>query len=207
MSRFGPLAHLTQVMPVRREEPVRAISHEVDVPALVSRALDGDRWAEEALYRRHVHELTNVIARLLGRTADVDDVIQDTFVTAFARLSTLRDTASFAGWIRRIAVSACLMRFRRRKLLHTFGLDRSSEDATLDALAHEPSPERLAELRTIDRVLARVAARDRFAWMLHHVEGLTLPETAATLEVSLATTKRAIARVEDVLSALREEGR
>lgn len=207
MSRFGPLAHLTQVMPARREEPVRAISHEVDVPTLVSRALAGDRWAEEALYRRHVHELTNVVARLLGRTADVDDVIQDTFVIAFARLSTLRDTASFAGWIRRIAVSACLMRFRRRKLLRTLGLDRSTDDATLDVLAYEPSPERLAELRTIDRVLASVAARDRFAWMLHHVEGLTLPETAATLEVSLATTKRAIARVEDVLSALREEGR
>ena len=171
---------------------------------LVRRALAGDRWAEEALYRRHVRAVTNAVTRLLGRSSEADDVIQDTFVRALERLSDVRDGVAFRAWVQRIAVSLCHRRFRKRKLLRALGLDRGDDDATLAAHAYEGSrPDLVAELREIDRVLARMSESSRTAWILHRAEGWTLEETANALDVSLATCKRRLREADDVIAPLR----
>jgi hypothetical protein len=54
--------------------------------ALVSRAKRGDRWAEEALYRRHARRVTRVVLRIMARAGETEDVVQDTFVVAFESL-------------------------------------------------------------------------------------------------------------------------
>jgi RNA polymerase sigma-70 factor (ECF subfamily) len=172
---------------------------------LVRRALAGDRWAEEALYRRHVRAVTNAVTRLLGRSSEADDVIQDTFVRALERLSDVRDGVAFRAWVQRIAVSLCHRRFRKRKLLRALGLDRGDDDATLAAHACEGSrPDLVAELREIDRALARMSESSRTAWILHRAEGWTLEETASSLDVSLATCKRRLREADDMIAPLRQ---
>jgi RNA polymerase sigma-70 factor (ECF subfamily) len=176
-----------------------------DDAELVRRARGGDRWAEEALYRRHVRAVTNAVTRLLGRTADADDVVQDTFLRALERLEDLRDGAAFRSWVQRIAVTLCHRRFRKRKLLRAFGLDRGDDDATLEAQATEGArPDLVALLRQIDRELDRLSVASRSAWILHRVEGWTLEETADALEVSLATAKRRLAEADARIAPFRE---
>jgi RNA polymerase sigma-70 factor (ECF subfamily) len=178
-----------------------------DDAELVRRAKNGDRWAEEALYRRHVRAVTNAVTRLLGRTSDADDVIQDTFLRALERLDDVRDGVAFRAWIQRIAVTLCHRRFRRRKLLRAFGLDRGDDDATLEAHAVEGSrPDLVAELRQIDRALAELSVASRSAWILHRVEGWTLEETADALSVSLATAKRRLSEADVRIAPLRTSG-
>ena len=55
---------------------------------LVARAIDGDRWGREMLYRRHATYLLAIAARLLGNRGDGEEVVQDTFVTAFEHCRT-----------------------------------------------------------------------------------------------------------------------
>lgn len=184
-----------------------AVSFQDDAE-LVRRAREGDRWAEEALYRRHVRAVTNAVTRLLGRTSEADDVIQDTFLRALERIEDVRDGVAFRAWIQRIAVTLCHRRFRRRKLLRAFGLDRGDDDAVLAATATEGArPDLVAELREIDRTLDRLSIASRSAWILHRVEGWTLEETADALSVSLATAKRRLAEADDRIDPLRRRGR
>ncbi|MBN8609444.1 MAG: RNA polymerase sigma factor [Deltaproteobacteria bacterium] len=192
-----------------RKLPVTELptSHLEDDAELVRRARSGDRWAEEALYRRHVRSVTNAVTRLLGRTADADDVVQDTFVRALERLAELRDGAAFRGWVQRIAVTLCHHRFRKRKLLRTLGLDRGDDDASLAESAVEGTrPDVIATLRQIDRALEGLSVASRSAWILHRVEGWTLEETAAALEVSLATAKRRLSEADTRIAPFRGEG-
>src|ERR1041384_6827752 len=84
---------------------------------LVDRARRGDRWAEEALYRRYARTVMRVSLRLLRRTAEAEDVVQDTFVIAFAGLGRLRDGNAFGDWVLSIAVRQVYRRFRRWRLL------------------------------------------------------------------------------------------
>ncbi|AKF08447.1 RNA polymerase sigma factor [Sandaracinus amylolyticus] len=176
----------------------------VDDADLVRRARDGDRWATEALYRRHAGAVTSAVTRVLGRVHEADDVVQDTFVRALERLDQVRDGVAFRAWIQRIAITLCHRRFRRRRLLRALGLDRGDDDATLAAhAAHGSRPDLVAELREIDGALATLSVASRSAWILHRVEGWTLEETAHALSVSLATCKRRLAEADERIAPLR----
>ena len=174
---------------VREMAPPRPLDDE----ALVRRALDGDRWAEEALYRKHVRRVTDIATRVLGRTHEAEDVVQETFLKALQRLATLREPALFSRWVMRIAMNMVRAKLRKRRLLRSLGLDASLDDATLERMAAPSTPPDVrAELAGIDAALRDVPANQRLAWMLHVVEGWSLPEVAEACECSLATAKRRI---------------
>jgi len=174
-----------------------------DDAALVAAALRSEPRAEEQLYRRHAPAVLAIATRLLGRSAEADDVAQDTFVIAFERLSQLERPAQFRGWVVRIAVSQVHRRFRRRKLLRALGLDRGQDDASLAKLAL-PSldAESRADLARIDAALQRLPAPERVAFVLRHVEGYEHAEAAALCDCSLATIKRRLQRAEAGVRAL-----
>src|SRR6185369_12024808 len=155
---------------------------------LVLRARAGEAWAQAAIFRRYVEDVTNVVTRLLGRLGDADDVVQDTFVDAFSDLGTLREPEALRSWLIGIGVRRVRRRIRRTQFLRKLGLDRGADDATLAATASDAaSPEVRAELALVDDVLAKVGAEARIAWMLRKVEGEELSAVASAIGVSLAT--------------------
>jgi RNA polymerase sigma-70 factor (ECF subfamily) len=165
---------------------------------LVERAQRGDSWAEEALFRRHVGRVAQVAQRLLGRTAEAEDVIQDSFVIALEQLPKLREGSAFRAWLLRIVVHQAHRRYRKRRMLTRLGFVSGDDAEALCGQAREDTdPELKAELRKLDRVLSELAARERFAWVLRYVEGYQLEEVAHACECSLATVKRWIARADE----------
>src|SRR5689334_23725560 len=163
---------------------------------LAERIRRGDTWAEEAFYRRHVLGVRAVVRRLLGNSADAEDVVQDAFVTAFEIWEQLRDPDQAGKWLLTIAIRKVHRRFRRRRLMRLFGLDQTTDDATLESLGRpDLSGEARAELALLDAALRRTPAAERVAWMLRHVEGMSLDEVAAACSCSLATAKRRIVAV------------
>lgn len=180
---------------------------EVDDASLVAAILAGERRAEEMLYRRYAPSVLRLATRLLRSNEDGMDVLQDAFVTAFEDVKSLRDHDAFRGWIHWIAVRLVHRRFRRRRPLGWLGLG-GSEDVSLETLADETvSQESRMELRWLDEALARVDDCARSAWMLRHVEGLTLDEIAAVCDCSLATAKRRIACADAVVQRHFDEPR
>ena len=185
------------MMPLAQKQPiVLPTADDIGNVELVERALRGDRWSRDVLYRRHAHYLLAISARLLSSRGDGEEVVQDTFVLGFEQLSTLREPAVIRAWLAQIAVSLVRRRLRRGRLLKLLGLDQTP-DAKLEALA-APSlrPDDRAELALVDQVLRRMPANRRIAWMLRRVEGLSLHEVASACECSIATAKRHIAAVD-----------
>ena len=161
---------------------------------LVRRALGGDRWAHEAIFRHHVEAVMGLATRLLGRADEADDVVQDTFATALTSLHQLDEPSRLERWLLRIAVHRAQRRLRSRRWKRFLGLE---EDAALSALVtSEASPEMRAELKQIDKILTKLPVEKRVAWQLRHVEGHKLEEIAALTETSLATVKRYVDAVE-----------
>ncbi|HEY4222282.1 MAG TPA: RNA polymerase sigma factor, partial [Myxococcota bacterium] len=87
-----------------------------DAP-LVLAVRRGDRAASSALYLRHVDAVRRIVARLVGVGVELDDLVQDAFVTAFRRLSSLREPAAFAAWLYAVAVGVArhLLRQKARR--------------------------------------------------------------------------------------------
>lgn len=169
---------------------------------LVARAIDGDRWAEEAIYRRYVHRVTTVAARLSRCRTDVEDIVQDVFLTAFRELRTLRTPERLGPWLAASTVHRVHKLFRRRRLQRLLGLDRSVNDESLvDQARDDTSPEVRAELALLDRVLDRLGHEDRMAWVLRHLLGYQVAEVAELTQCSLATVHRRLARAQAQVEA------
>jgi len=172
---------------------VRNAPEESDA-VLVEQACAGDTASKERLYRRHVDYVAGMCARLLRSLEASEDVVQDAFVIAFEQLASLREPAAFRGWLAAIAVSQVRRRLSRQRLLRVFGLDRSLDEAPLDALVREDtSAEVRSELAALDVVLRQLPPNHRVAWMLRYVEDEPLEDVATSCRCSLATVKRWIA--------------
>ncbi len=180
---------------LRVVESLPSRDEQVSDADLVQRARSGDQWALEMLYRRHVQLVAGTALRLLRNRADAEDVTQETFLLAFEKLAQLAEPAAFRGWLVRIAVSRVHRRFRTRKLR---GLifpwrDAEGEDISLEGEAHDDATaEQRAELALLDLALAALPLELRTAWLLRHVMGCAVEETAEACGCSLATVKRRI---------------
>ncbi len=154
---------------------------------LVQRILRGDREAFRALYLRHARYVAGVIARVMGDDADLDDVVQDTFIRATERLDTLRERSLVRRWLATIAVRHCQARLERRRRR---GWLRKQWTY---AAAQVSDPRDRAPADELYAALDQVPAKLRVPWVLARVDGERLEDVAAICEVSLATVKRRIA--------------
>ncbi len=168
---------------------------------LVNATRAGERWAREALCRRHAPNVIGLAHRLLGRDDEADDLAQDAFVHALASLDTLGDPQAFAAWMRTIVVRTAHKLVRRRVLMRKLGLARQREalDAT-QIVSRDAPPDVLAELSAIYAIVEALPARERIALVLRRVEGLSHEEVAETLAVSLSTAKRLASSSDDALA-------
>lgn len=86
-----------------------------DDAALVTRAQAGDYDAFEALVRRHQKNTYALALGMLRNPAEAEEVVQETFLSAFSHLDTFRGDARFSTWLYRVASNHALMRLRKKK--------------------------------------------------------------------------------------------
>lgn len=172
---------------------------------LAERLATGDRAALAAVYERHAAALFGVLLRLLSRTGEAEDVLQETFVVAFQKAPQLRDKNALRPWLFRIAMREAHARLKKRRRWSFFGLAGSgsgeeADDARLASLVAESAGgDTRAELALLDRELAKLPAEQRIAWMLRHVEGEALEDVADACGCSLATAKRWVAAADQAV--------
>jgi RNA polymerase sigma-70 factor (ECF subfamily) len=153
---------------------------------------DPDPGDFDAVFRRFAPYVARVGTRLLGADGEVDDLVQEVFIEAHRGLSGVREPKALRGWLARIAVRRATKRLRRRRLLVLLSLQSIPETALpFDASL---GPEHAAEVAALCRRLDRMAAEDRVAWILKHVEGESLDDIAILCSCSKSTVQRRLRR-------------
>lgn len=169
---------------------VHALSEASD-EILAGRAADGDEVAFEVIVRRHAPLMRAYAARMLGSTYESDDVVQETFVTAWGRLAELHEGAAVKAWLMRILSRRCIDRIRAR---------HDHDDVTeVDAAAPaDQGPDHLAEVRTANEALGRaldeLPALQRRCWVLREVGQYSYEEIAQELDLPVSTVRGQLAR-------------
>jgi RNA polymerase sigma-70 factor, ECF subfamily len=159
-----------------RPRPLRELSaSEISEDATwVARARDGDRAAFGQLYE-HYARMVHAVLLAKVPVADVDDLVQDVFIRALRRLSTLRENASFGAWLAAIARNAA-HDYHRRSLpaepLPDIAWDEEIPRATSSRNEDDSSAEILEAVMSLSETY-------RETLILRLVEGMTGPEIAA----------------------------
>jgi RNA polymerase sigma-70 factor (ECF subfamily) len=154
-------------------------------------------------FRRYAPYVARVGLRLLGRDHELDDLVQDVFVAAMEGLHDLRDPEAVRGWLATITVRQAMRRLRTRRLRAFFRLDELGDGA---ALAPGATAEQRALVAVVYRELDKLAADERVAWVLRHVEGESLEAVAELCGVSLSTVKRKVAAAQTKLERVLGHG-
>ena len=171
---------------------------------LVLAARAGEEWASEALFRRHHRMIAGLAFRLLGRDADVEDVVQDAFVEALDSLDQLESPQAFSAWMCSIVVTLVARRLRRRRLFERLRLAPKNPLDFNTLLQRSCPPEVASELRAVYRAIEELSPSARMVLLLRRVEGLTIEEAARATKLSIATVKRRLAEAEEHLERFRQ---
>jgi RNA polymerase sigma-70 factor, ECF subfamily len=169
----------------------------VDDRVLVEAAQAGDLDAFEALVRRHQAAVYRVALRMLGSSADADDVTQDTFLRAWRALSRYRGDSALTTWLYRIVTRRCLDVIGHRR--PTVAIEDDHRDERGDPVAAVEQRERL---RAVARQIQALPADQRAALVLREFEGLSYEEVAGVLETTVPAIKGRIHRAR--LTVLKE---
>jgi RNA polymerase sigma-70 factor (ECF subfamily) len=187
---------------------VPALGKDEDEAGLLARARAGDRVAFEGLVERHLSQVWGVVWRIVRHTQDAEDVVQDTFLTAWRSLGDFREEAALSTWLHRIAVTRALHHVERasermRRASRSID-DEESGPAALIALeggrsrAAAESPLRQLEskelLARLQRCLDKLPPAWRAVLALRDVDALAYDEIARVLEVALGTVRSRLAR-------------
>jgi RNA polymerase sigma-70 factor (ECF subfamily) len=154
--------------------------------------------AVAALYDRYVGLVQRVLVRTLGNNRDLDDLTQDVFITVVRRCPTLRDPDALRSFIVSVVLRTARNELRKRAIRRLVGLEEASGLGA--SMPHDAATAQ--GIRHLYRALDRLDANSRTAFVLRHVEGCNLAETAASCGCSLATVKRWLARAEKRFAAL-----
>lgn len=149
------------------------------------------------LFQANAAYIFRIGIRLLGRRDQAEDLVQDVFVEAARVAHRLRQPQAARRWLLVVAVRKARRRLRRQRIPRW--LDRGETPDYEDLADPAMNPRDTALLAEMYRVLDRLPANHRIAWILRHVEGARLCEVATLCGSSLASVKRHIAAAQRAL--------
>jgi RNA polymerase sigma-70 factor (ECF subfamily) len=160
----------------------------------IRRAQQGDAAAFERIYQLHNRRVYSLCLRMVGNTAEAEDLTQEAFLQLFRKISTFRGESAFSTWLHRLAVNVVLMRLRKKT-----GTESSLEEVT------EPDEESGGPRKdfgapdiklsgSIDRVnlkraVDQLPAGYKAIFVLHDVQGYEHNEIAEILGCSIGNSK------------------
>jgi RNA polymerase sigma-70 factor, ECF subfamily len=171
----------------------------LDDAAVVTRVLSGDTQMFAVLVSRYQAGLyRHAVAMVLDHDVAAD-MVQDTFVRAYTRLSTCRERDRFRAWIFQMLRNRCLDHLkdvRRRNV----PLDRALD---VEDAAEEPirRMERARLRGEIAKALEQLPDAQREAFLMHYVEELPYETMADLLGASVSALKMRVLRARDTLAA------
>jgi len=172
---------------------------DVSDDALMVLYANGDAQAARILTLRHASKVLNLSRRMLKDEAEAEDVTQEALLRLWKTAKDWRQgEAKVSTWLYKVASNLCLDRLRRKK-----GTDLDEipepEDDTPSVEAQMIASERAVTLR---EALEMLPERQRLAVSLRHIEGLSNPEIAEAMTLSVEAVESLTARAKRSLKVI-----
>lgn len=164
---------------------------DADDAMLANRASDGDIRAFEMIIRRHSPLMKAYARKILGSSDEVDDVVQETFITAWQQLPTLEEMVALRSWLMKIVSRKSIDRIRTRK-------QHANADDHETPAPEDTGPSEKAEATSREKALSNVLAglpqEQRQCWALKHLADYSYDEIAAELDLPVSTVRGLLSR-------------
>lgn len=165
---------------------------------LISAIRSGDDAALGVLLARHAPTIYRFGVKMCRDPEDAKDVLQETLLTAARGIREFRGASSLTTWLYTVARSFCIKKRRTSKFAPSETVSLDDEKVARHARATDKAPDEVAadrELSTLlDRAIRSLDPASREVLVLRDIEGLTAPEVAEILGVSVDAVKSRLHR-------------
>lgn len=152
--------------------------------SIIEKCIKGDIKAQFRLYKMYSKAMYNIAIRILNNKMDTEDILQETFITAFSRLDELHNEKALGSWLKRIVINNCISHIRSQKVdfedIDDYKIGKEDDNYELDD--------------SIDPTLIHKAIKElpdgcRTVLVLYALENYKHREIAEMLEISESTSK------------------
>jgi len=153
----------------------RSIATSFSDAELIERAQRGEESAFEALYHAHKRRVYRLCFRMVGNTAEAEELTQEAFLRVFRKIHMFRGDSAFSTWLHRLSVNIVLMRLRKKRVKEV-NFEDSDDGAKSDRPRRDFGAPDLSLTGVVDRLTLKHAVAElppgcREVFVLHDVLG------------------------------------
>ena len=170
---------------------------------IINKVLTGEKRLYEQLMRRHNSSLFRIGMSILNNDADVEDVMQTTYISAYQHLDSFRQESAFGTWLKRIMINECNLQLKKRRRL--ISEDISAIEAHLSENLTEAKESPVAKVidkelgRALEHALMQIPEKYRVVFVMREMEHLSGAETGQVLNISAVNVKVRLIRAKLML--------
>ena len=153
------------------------------------------------IYNRYYKAMYNTSVRIVKNSAEVEDVMQESFLSAFTKLHTFKGKVTFGSWLKRIVINNSIYHYRKQQKKNEVDLDDvmyKVEDNDGVVSNHDHA---ITELKAQKVMESMKLLKDnyRVSLTLHLIEGYDYEEISKIMDISYANCRTTISRAKQSL--------
>ena len=170
-----------------------------NIEQLIKLCIKDNQYAQMEVYNRYYKAMYNTAFRILKNSYEAEDVMQDSFLTAFTKLDGLKDVSTFGAWLKRIVINNSIYNYKKSNKYNDVPLDDvlyKVEDQSGIEEDHE-----FTNLKAVQVIEAMKLLKDNYqiGLTLHLIEGYDYEEICEIMNISYANCRTMISRAKDSL--------
>lgn len=175
---------------------------------LVRRTQQGDKRAFDLLVLKYQQKVAGVVSRYLRDQADIQDVVQESFIKAYRALPNFRGDSAFYTWIYRIAINTAknyLVSKSRRPPVRDVDAEVAEQLEAGERLKSRDTPEDQLMMQEVERAVWQaingLPDELRTAITLREIDGMSYEEIAQVMECPVGTVRSRIFRAREIIDS------
>jgi len=170
-----------------------------NIEQLIQLCKSGNQNAQLEVYNRYYKAMYNIAYRIVKDSFEAEDIMQDSFLTAFTKLESLKDTVTFGSWLKRIVTNNSIYHYKKNSKYDEVPLDDvlyKVEDSNGITSDYE-----LTNLKAKQVLETMKSLKDsyRVSLTLHLIEGYDYEEISDIMNITYANCRTTISRAKESL--------
>ena len=161
---------------------------------LVRRCKNGERKAQEMLYKQFAAKMLGVCLRYATDKMEAEDMLQNGFIKVFVKMDDYRGEGSFEGWIRRIMVHSAIEYYRKHRKMTIVDITDSGYEPGV-----EPAAAGRLDAKDLMRLIQQLSPGYRMVFNLYALEGYSHREIAEIVGITEGASKSQLSRARSIL--------
>ncbi len=170
---------------------------------LITRIIQGEKNLYAVIVRRYNQRLYRIGMSVINDDAEVEDIMQVTYINAYENLGKFAFKASFSTWLIKILINESLLRLKKNARsvnLNEQTMDRQIHDYTTNKVPTPVTKALNAELKSIlETSIRQLPEKYRTIFIMREIEGLNIAETQECLNITEANVKVRLSRAKVLL--------